>query len=175
MRLLLIAVNIVGGLAVLGTYAHGIRTHPGTSGTVWGGVPAALQPWYVTSMLLATAGYFAFTYFICFALDPERVRLGARLRFGGFVWSYALMLAGSAAWMPLTFAMLETPSPMLWLLIRAALFIVAAGSLGIVAGLIVATPRPHGWAFRLALAGSLAFCVQTVLLDALVWPAYFRG
>lgn len=173
MRALLIGLNIAGGIAVLGSYAHGILTHPGTSGAVWGGVPAGLKPWYITSMLLAAAGYFAFTYYVVFAVEPARVRIGAHLGFGAFVWSYAAVLVASALWMPLTFAMLAAPSSVLWLLIRAVLFVVALGSLGILIGVMVATPRVAGWPYWLALAGAVAFCIQTVVLDALVWPAYF--
>ena len=173
MRALLFGVNVVGGIAVLGSYAHGILTHPGSSGAVWGGVPEGLKPWYVASMLLAAAGYFGFTYFIAFALDPNRVQLGDRLGFGAFVGLYALVLIASSLWMPLTFAMLDAPTQPLWLLIRADLFAVAIGSLGILVALFLAQPNPGGWTFWVAVAGALAFCVQTVLLDALVWPAYF--
>jgi hypothetical protein len=173
MRAVLIGLNVVGGLAVLGSYAHGILTHPGTSGAVWGGVPGALRPWYVASMLLAAAGYFLFTYYVCFVLEPERVRVGTSVGYGAFVWSYAAVLMASALWMPLTFAMLDAPSAALWSSIRTVLFVVALGSLGILAGVMIATPRPEGWAYGLAVAGAVAFCIQTVVLDALIWPAYF--
>jgi hypothetical protein len=173
MRALLIAINVVGGVAVLGSYAHGLLTHPETSGAVWGGVPAELKRWYVASMLLATAGYFAFTAYACFALEPARVRFGAHLGFGALLACYAAVLIPSALWMPLTFAMLDAPSPALWWSIRTVLFVVAAGSLGILVALLVATPRPEGWPHALAVAGACAFCLQTVVLDAFVWPAFF--
>ena len=173
MRALLIAVNVLGGMAVLGSYAHGILTHPGTSGAVWGGVPGELRPWYVTSMVLAALGYFAFTYYVCFGLEPARVRIAGVLGFGAFVWLYAAVLAASALWMPLTFAMLAAPSGTLWLAIRAVLILVAAGSIGILLAVSAATPGPSGWTRWLAIAGASAFCLQTVVLDALIWPAYF--
>jgi hypothetical protein len=173
MRSVLIGLNIVGGLAVLGSYAHGILTHPGTSGAVWGGVPGALKPWYVTSMLLAAVGYFLFTYYVCLVLEPERIRIAGDIGFEVFVWSYAAVLLASALWMPLTFAMLDAPSAALWLSVRTVLFVVALGSLGILGAVLVATPRPEGWAHGLAIAGAIAFCIQTVVLDALIWPAYF--
>ena len=174
LRLLLIALNVVGGIAVLGSYLHGVATHPDTSGQVWGGVPEELKPIYIASMLLAAAGYFPFTYFVTFRLDPDRTRIAGRFRFGLFVGLYAMVLAPSAVWMPLTFAMLDAPSPLLWLGIRLVLFAVALGSLAILAALLAARPRQSGWAFRLAIAGCVAFCLQTALLDALVWPAYFQ-
>jgi hypothetical protein len=109
---------------------------------------------------------------VCFVLEAEHVRVG-ELGFGAFVWSYAAVLAASALWMPLTFAMLDTPSPWLWLAIRAVLVVVAVGSLAILIAVSTAAPRPDGWAHRLAVGGAIAFCVQTAVLDALIWPAYF--
>ena len=49
----LLWINVVGGIAVLGSYVHGIVTNPLTRGEVWGGVPEALQPLYTASMLSA--------------------------------------------------------------------------------------------------------------------------
>ena len=173
MRQWLIAVNVIGGVAVLGSYAHGLLTHPDTSGAVWGGVPANLKPWYIVSMLTAAAGYFLFTYYVGFALAPARVRIGARFGFGAFVSLYALMLAASTCWMPLTFAMIAAPSAALWVAIRTVLFLVAIGSLGILLAVASATPRAGDWSYGLAILGATAFCIQTVVLDAIVWPAFF--
>jgi hypothetical protein len=158
---------------VLGSYVHGIATNPATRGGVWGGVPETLQPLYTVSMLAAAAGYFAFSYFVFFRLEPAGTRIGGRFGFGALNLLYLLILAPSALWMPLTFAMLEAPSDTLWLAIRVTLFAVGIGSLGLLAALLaVRTPSssPARW---IAVAGSIAFCFQTAVLDALVWPAYF--
>jgi hypothetical protein len=42
-----------------------------------------------------------------------------------------------------------------------------------VAALIALQPREPRAAYALAVAGSVAFSIQTALLDALIWPAYF--
>jgi hypothetical protein len=75
--------------------------------------------------------------------------------------------------MPLTFAMLEEPSLPLWYAIRLTLAIVGLASVGILAALLTVRPREPGIAHRAAVIGSVAFCIQTALLDALVWPAFF--
>jgi hypothetical protein len=75
--------------------------------------------------------------------------------------------------MPLTFAMLQSPSDGLWWAIRLTLAAVGIGSLGLLAGLVAVRPYSPSVAHKLAVAGSLAFCFQTAILDALVWPAYF--
>jgi hypothetical protein len=79
----------------------------------------------------------------------------------------------SALWLPLTFAMLEAPSAGLWLAIRVTLALVGLGSLGLMAAIASALPRGGHGARRIALVGTLFFALQTALLDALIWPAYF--
>jgi hypothetical protein len=172
LRRALLAIHLVGGLAVLGSYAHGFATWPELAPSLWGGVPDWLRPFYTASMLLAAAGYFAMSLPIAFRLDPERTRVGAS-GFGLFPWLYALILLPSALWMPLTFELLQRPRPGLWLAIRLVLLLVGAGSLLLCVAIARARPWPSRRLQRLALAGGLAFSLQTALLDALLWPALF--
>jgi hypothetical protein len=75
--------------------------------------------------------------------------------------------------MPLTFQLLGGWDPALWIAIRIVLALVGIGSLGLLAALLTLSPvASRGWR-ALAVAGAVAFCVQTALLDATVWPAYF--
>jgi hypothetical protein len=164
-------INVLGGIAILGSYAIGISAETG-GGSVWGGVPHALRPLYTVSMLTAASGYFAFTYLIFYRLDPSSTRVG-RFPYGVFHALYLAILLPSALWMPLTLQMLASPGPALWLVIRAVLAIVGVGSLGLLVALLRLRPRPEGPVHGLAVVGALAFCVQTALLDAIVWPYYF--
>jgi hypothetical protein len=120
----------------------------------------------VASMLAAAAGYFPMTGFVL-----SRLQHAPRV----FLALYALILLPSALWMPLTFAYLESPSAPLWWTVRGVLLLVGAGSLGVLAALLAqprgSEGRGRGWAA--AVAGACAFSLQTALLDALVWPAYF--
>jgi hypothetical protein len=150
-------------------------TYPDSVGDVWGGVPESLRPVYTVSMLTAAAGYFAFTGFLFFGPDPERVRIAGRYRFPLLSALYALILVPSALWMPLTFAMLESPGAGLWAAIRGVLALVGVGSVGLLAALLRLEPREPRWAWGLAVLGLAAFCFQTAVLDALVWPAFFRA
>jgi hypothetical protein len=166
-------INVIGGVAVLGSYVHGIWTHPGTAGDVWGGVPEWLEPFYTVSMLTAAAGYLAFTYFLFFRADAEEARVADRFSLRLFNALYVMILLPSALWMPLTFAMLDDPHDGLWMLIRLVLAFVGIGSLAMIAALLAIAPRRPTVPYWLAVAGSVAFSVQTALLDAIVWPAYF--
>jgi hypothetical protein len=165
-------VNVFGGIAVLGSYAYYLTTYPALAGDFWGGVPDGLRPLYTVNMFLAAAGYFAFTFFLMFRLKPA-THGGGRFGLGTFNALYALILIPSALWMPLTFAMLDAPSDGLWWAIRLTLAAVGMGSLGLLAGLVAVRPSPPSLAHKLAVAGSLAFCLQTAVLDAVVWPAFF--
>ena len=169
----LLVINLVGGVAVLGSYAYGLLSNPETRGQIWGGVPESLQPLYTVSMLLAAAGYFAFTYFVFFRLDPEETRLGSARGLGRFNLLYVLILLPSALWLPLTFEMIEAPSAGLWWSICLVLWVVGGASLALLVA-IVKVESPGADRVRwIGVAGCLLFSVQTALLDALVWPAYF--
>jgi hypothetical protein len=166
-------INVLGGAAVLGSYVHGLATHPATRGELWGGVPDALRPAYTVSMLLAAAGYFAFSSLLFFRVDADTARIGGRCTFGIVNALYAGILIPSALWMPLTFAMIESPGGMLWVSVRLVLAVVGLASVGLLGALLQIRPRPRGRPYALAVAGCAAFSFQTAVLDALVWPAFF--
>ena len=162
--------NLAGGSAVLLSYAWGFLARPEAVGALWGGVPEAARPLYTLNMFLAAGGYFLFTPFVLFRLPPDATRLTGGYGYGVFRRLYALVLLPSAAWMPLTFLVVEG-WPIFWL-VRLTLAAVAFGSLGLLAALLaLREPRAPGRA--LAVAGLVPFCVQTAVLDALVWPAFF--
>lgn len=169
----LLILNVVGGIAVLGSYALGITSHPGAASQAWGGVPESIRPVYTVNMFLAAAGYFAFSFFVFFRLDPERTRLFGSHGFRAFRLLYALILIPSAIWMPLTFAMIDAPSAPLWAVIRLVLLLVGLGSVGLIGAVATAGPVSAPIARRVAIAGTIPFAIQTALLDALIWPAYF--
>jgi hypothetical protein len=172
-KLLMLGIHVAGGVAVLGSYAWGLGSHPELRSEVWGGVPEALKPLYTVSMWTAAAGYFAFSGFFLLAVDPDTAQIAGRPRFPLLNALYALVLVPSALWMPLTFAMLESPGPGLWLAIRVVLAVVGVGSLGLLAALLALRPREPALGYVLAIAGLAAFSFQTAILDALVWPAFF--
>lgn len=169
----LLLVNVLGGAAVLGSYWAGFASHTGDAGALWGGVPSWLQPFYTASMLAAAAGYFPFFHLLVFAVDPERVRVAGRFGFGLFHVLFALILVPSALWMPLTFRVVDSWDPGLWLAIRVVLATVGLASVALLAALLRLEPVPSRGARTLAVAGAALFCVQTALLDATVWTSFF--
>jgi hypothetical protein len=167
----LLLINLLGGSAVLGSYAWGALAHPGSASLLWGGIPAGAAPFFVASMILAAIGYLLFTGYLLFVLDPAKVKINIRAGFKGFHVLTLLMLVPSALWMPLTHAMLANPSNLLWLAIRFALMLVGLGGLGMLSALL--SIRPRSRLLLAAFIGGIFFCIQTVLLDAFIWPNYF--
>lgn len=166
-------INVIGGIAVLGSYAQGFLSHPSTSGDLWGDVPEAIRPLYGVWMFVAAAGYLAFTHLLYFRTDPQKARVAGRFGFGLFNGLYVAILLPSAMWMPLTFQMLTRPSDALWVAIRLVLWTVGLASVSLVVALSRLQPRQPVRGYWLALAGSVGFAVQTALLDAIVWTVYF--
>jgi hypothetical protein len=168
----LAALNVVGGSLVLGSYWLAFAGSPELKTGLWGGVPEALRPLYTVNMLLAAGGYFPFTALLLFATSPAAALPGGH-RYRLLHLLYGLVLFPSALWLPLTARMLAEPSALLWAAIRVDLALVGLGSTGLLVLLFGIARRRRdafGW---VAFAGVLPFWLQTAVLDALVWPAYF--
>jgi hypothetical protein len=160
---------------VIGSYILGLSAHPEAVDALWGGVPRIVQPYYSAGMILAAIGYFAFTYFLLFRIDP-----GKTIVFGSgdariFLFLYLGILVFSALWMPATFWAIEKQRLLLVWVVRIILILVGLFSLGLLAALSGTQPREPAWAHALAAIGSICFCIQTVLLDAIVWGILFKG
>jgi hypothetical protein len=172
-RLTLAGLVLLGGAAVTGSYAYSLGIDPATRAGLWGGVPRALLPGYTASMALAAAGFFAYTFFLLVQVDPDKARIAGRLRYSLFHGLYALILIPSALWLPLTSAMVQHPSSVLWLGIRLVLALVGLGSVALLWALLSLRPRQPSAAYWLAVAGAAALCIQTAVLDLFVWTAFF--
>ena len=171
----LAVLNLLGGLAVLSSYALVFSYPPAVRAGLWGGVPEGLRPLYGASMVFAALGYFPFTYQLVFRLVPEEFLATVGLRYRTLHWVYGLILVPSALWMPLTAEMLREPGAVLWVAISVVLGLVALGSIALLGILVVLALRRGGGLAWVAVGGGVAFWVQTAVLDALVWTAYFPG
>ncbi|MBD3208465.1 MAG: hypothetical protein GF370_03355 [Candidatus Nealsonbacteria bacterium] len=173
-KIILLIINIVGGILVLGSYAYGIREHPAEQGALlWGGVPKEAWPIYGFSMILAAVGYFLFTFFILFKISSD-VKIFKNLGFNVFHLIYLLILLPSAVWMPLTFKMIREPSVATWFWIRFLLAVVGLASLALLVALLsldYAGPKTFYW---LAVSGAVFFAFHTGVLDAIVWTFFFN-
>jgi hypothetical protein len=171
---LLVIIILVGGFAVLGSYVYGTQAYPGKAELLWGGVPENFRPFITANMLLAAIGYFAFTYYVLFCLSATEVKVYQRYGYGVFNILYATILIPSALWMPLTLLAVEQATAAAEWAVIIDLWIVGLSSLALLWALWSVEPRQPRWAHRLALVGCVFFCIQTVLLDAIVWSVFFE-
>jgi len=167
-------INIVGGTGVLISYAHGLLTHVELRGDLWGAVPENIQSYYTMSMVLSALGYFFFTAYIILY-----VPFGGEHIFGTFNFTlinllYAGFIIPSVFWISMTFSMMTNPTPLLWIGLRSILFIVGFSSVGLLGAFIFSKFDKSSWLYYAGIIGLIPFCVQTMFLDALVWPVYFQ-
>jgi hypothetical protein len=172
-KLALLIIILLGGTAVMVSYIYPIATQPQYVEPAWGGITPDIRRFYAPSMLLAASGFFFFTYFLLFRVDPDQASVAGRFGFWVFNVLYAAILVGSALYMPLTFAFVARPSMPLWWVIRLVLAVVGLASLGLLASLLALQPRQPAWSYWLAVAGTIPFSFQTAVLDMLVWPTLY--
>jgi hypothetical protein len=172
---ILLAIMAVCGAAVVGSYIHGFATHPGSAETLWGGVSGGLRIFNYCVMILAALGFFAFSYWLFFRLNPDDVQIAGRFGFWMFDVIFLVILIPSILWMPLTYAYLANPSTGLWIAIRLVLALVGIGSLALLWAIITISPRETNLAYWFAIGGATAFAVQTFVLDTFIWPVLFRA
>lgn len=170
---ILLGIMVVGGAAVIGSYIYGFAKHPGSADALWGGVTGGLRYLNFVTMILAVIGYFTFSYWLFFKLDPDNVLIADRLGFWLFHIIFIFILIPSALWMPLTHAYVAQPSPGLWAGVRVVLALVGIASLALLWAIIAISPREANLAYWFAVGGAAFFAVQTAVQDMLIWPALF--
>ncbi len=173
-QIVLLVINILGGIAVIGSYILGLNGQSGGANVLWGGVPSSLRPVYTVSMIISALGYFAFLYYILFRLDPVQTSIAGISGFTLFYIIFLSILIPSALWMPLTKMYVSNPSMGVWIGIRTVLALVGLGSIALAWALLTLQGKVPGVAHWLAVAGSAYFALHTAVLDAIVWVALFK-
>ncbi len=172
-KIIFLAVNVVGGIAVIGSYIIGLATHPGMGDKLWGSVTSLVKSVNLVTMPLAAIGYLLLAYFILFQLDDKKALIGNFFGYEILTVIIIAILLPSALWMPLTFNYIDAPNAWMWAAVRIVLFVVGLASLGMVAALLTLNQREPGWSYWLAVAGSVLFVIQTGIMDAFIWAAQF--
>lgn len=161
----------IGGSAVLASYL--LAFDPEVGSRLWGGIPEGpIRSLYTVNMLLAAVGFFPATWWLVFATPASALRERTGWPAPVLMLAYAAILMASALWLPLTALYVKSPMPILWFLIRFVLLVVGAGAsvVGFLLVRLALRGRPAAW---LAVPFYLPFWLQTMVLDALVWPHYY--
>jgi hypothetical protein len=169
-QIILLVINVIGGIAILGSYVLGIRGKPGAADRLWGGVPQKIRPVYYVSMLLSAIGYFFFIYFLLFEVIPDSVVIADSLGYWIFYIIFIGMLGFSALWMPLTNKMANEPKKSTWFWVRTVLVMVGLFSCALYWAILSIQEGNQGTMFCLAAVGSGYFAFHTTVLDMLIWP-----
>lgn len=168
----ILAINVIGGVAVLGSYVYGISTNSHAGDKLWGGVPEAIRPYYTVSMFLAAIGFLTALYILTLRKASLKLTQPSlrRLVFS----SYGLILIPSAMWMSLTFRYVADPTDLRWWTVRVVLFVVSAGALALIYALVKLRPAASGPSWPLAIVGAGLFAFHAIVLDALLWPILYH-
>jgi hypothetical protein len=173
-QIILLIINIIGGIAVIGSYVLGLSAQTGGANILWGGVPTGIRPVYTISMVISAIAYFAFIYFILFRIDTKDTLIWNRFSYSIFYLIFFLMLAPSALWMPLTNVYVNNQATGTWIAVRTVLAIVGLASIALVWALLSLQPKNTGFTYWIAVAGSAYFAFHTAILDAVIWAALFK-
>ena len=172
--IILLVINVIGGIAVIGSYAQGVLTHTDSGSALWGGMPQSVRPVYGVSMLLAALGYFAFIYYILFKLEPNETQIAGSAGYWLFYVIFLGILVPSALWMPLTLSAVANPGGNAWIWVRTVLILVGVSSCVLVWALLTINIKEPALPYWLAVAGSAYFAFHTAVLDMLIWPVLFK-
>ncbi|UCD08332.1 MAG: hypothetical protein JSU79_08220 [Dehalococcoidales bacterium] len=170
-HIILLVINVLGGIAVIGSYILGLNAQSDGVNVLWGGVPVGIRPVYTVSMIISAIGYFAFLYFIFFKLTPDEVLIANRFGFWMFYVIFLLILIPSALWMPLTNVYVGNPIMGMKFIVRTVLVIVGLASIALVWALLTLQTRTPAVPYWLAVGGSAYFAFHTMILDGIIWSA----
>lgn len=171
LRRALLQLIAIGGSAVLASYL--LVLDPAVGSGLWGGIPEGrIRDLYTLNMFLAALGFFPATWLLVFATPASALRDRTGLGFPALFGTYAAILMASALWLPLTALYVSHPSMPLWLLIRLVLLVVGGGAT-VLAGMLVRLAARGPAIAWLAVVAFFFFWLQTMVLDALVWPHYY--
>nr|QOV09074.1 hypothetical protein HULAa30F3_00028 [uncultured Dehalococcoidia bacterium] len=173
-QILLLVLNVLGGAAVIGSYAQGIISHPGSLNTLWGNISGGVRSLYFVSMILSALSYFAFIYFILFRVNPADVKIGGSMGYETFFLIFASILLFSSLWMPFTYSYVDAPNAGTWVFIRVVLIVVGLSSCALVWALLSLADKTPALPYWLAVVGAGYFAFHTLILDGLFWPALYK-
>lgn len=167
-KIILLLINILGGIAVIGSYIFILNTNVGDLNTFWGGTPVSIRPVYTISMVISALGYFVFIYYLLFKLK-DNLNI-----FNSLYFIFIGILLPSAFWMPLTNLFIISPSTLIWFSVRLVLIIVGLSSCFLAWVLLNLRLKESGISYWLAVIGSIYFAFHTAFLDMILWPILFK-
>ena len=169
-----VLINVVGGIAVLGSYVLCLMMFPEQREALWGGVVGTTRNIVVISMLFSAAGYLAFLYISVFNVSTDLFSEKSLMN-GNLILILALtFLLSSTAWMPTSVAFLETSNNLYWNLSVASLWVAAISLIGLfIAVFITDFSGASNLPKIISVAGLGMITFHCLVFDAIMWVSNF--
>lgn len=172
---LFIAVNLIGGVLVLGSYAIGLGFFPEHRNDLWGGVQGTWRMTFLISMFLATAGYLIFCYFVVFKDGAQLWGVDSILGPHSISLITVVFLVSASIWMPTTISYLHTGNAAWWFLTVGALWTTAISLLTLTTMVSFSNVEPIAVLTRVSCtAGLFLITAHCLVMDALIWVLLFH-
>lgn len=166
-------VNIIGGIAVLGSYAITLMLYTDQRSDFWGGINTSQQRIFVWSMLFAALGYLLFFNWVTFRLESGLLTEGSSLHSQLPVALCGIFLFFSMLWMPTTSVFLQTGNNLWWYLAVAILWVVSISLLLLLLIVLANQWGNRSWFSVLGMAGLMYLVIHCTIFDAIIWVNKF--
>lgn len=162
----LVLVTLIGLMGIATSYYLGIREMPNGINDLWGNTPKNIKPLYYITTSLAFIGFsFAFFY-VVFKTDL--------FNYYPITRSVIIIMVASMLWLPYTAEMVNDPTSFTWIKTRIALLLVGLGSWFFFRRMWFMQDQEESRWKKLAVIGSGIFFFHTMVMDAILWPMWFR-
>ncbi len=161
-----ILVNIIGLIGISISYYFGLSEMPNGIHDLWGNTPISIRPIYYITTSLAFIGIVLSFIFVVFKTDLFNYYPISR--------SIIVIMVASMLWLPYTADMIQEPTSYTWIKIRIALLLVGLGSWFFFRRMWLMGNKEHKNWKKTAVIGSGLFFFHTMVMDALIWPYFFR-
>ena len=164
-------VNLVGGIAVLGSYGAGFYLYPDQRTALWGGVVGNWKTLFSTSMVFAAAGYLIFCYTMTVSDGADEASFLGKYTFSILATAF---LFSASVWMPATLQYLDTRKEIWWVVSVTSLWVTAA-SLACIGLAFNFTEFPNANLFQnyVTLIGIIWITFHCLVFDAIIWVTKF--
>lgn len=169
-----VLINVVGGIAVLGSYVLCLMMFPEQREALWGGVVGTTRNIVVISMLFSAAGYLAFLYISVFNVSTDLFSDKSLLD-GNLILLLALsFLLASTVWMPASVGFLETSNNVYLNLSVASLWIAALSLVGLLVTVFLTDfSTTSNLPKILSIVGLGMITFHCLVFDAIMWVSNF--
>ena len=173
-QVLFLTINLIGGLAVLGSYIIGLGMFPEYREALWGEVRGNLRTGILISMIFAALGYLAFCYVALFQNGLEDFNKSDWFNSYTISILVGIFLISATFWLPSAIAYLHF-SNTYWLVICIASLWSTAISLAVLLGIVITSDVKiiSSASHYVAIIGIGLITFHCLVFDAIIWSIKF--